>query len=300
MALPTIVCLKSELNNKYLRYRAEDVQTHGLLQFSAENPMDSLSQFEVVTSTIGSGDLVHLKSRYTDKFLVRWSPNHYWITASADKPNEDQTNWACTLFKPSFILDSDTKKARLLHVQLGHYACLWQIGAPFDSCLFAGSKDIAPDSRDIVSVTNWSSILKLPNNVAFKGDNGRYLGAFVENETPYLQFSYDDPNDPKVAQEVFSNSDGTILIKSKYYGKFWRIAQGDWIVADVVQPSPNSAGAMFRVNVVDIGVVALLNMSKTWYCKRYTIADARQNVLNAATQSADEFALLQVEDLGDL
>ncbi|XP_074303195.1 uncharacterized protein LOC141637611 [Silene latifolia] len=243
MALPSIVCLRSVYNNKYLRYRNEDVQTHGLLQFSGDKVMDSFAQFEVVEATDGSG-LVHLKSRYTNKFLVRWSPNHYWITASANKPNEDQTNWGCTLFKPSFILDGDhSKKARLMHVQLGHYASLWRIDAPFDSCLFAGSKDTDKDSCDIVTVIDWSSINKLPKNVAFKGENGNYLGASINNGIPYLQFAYDDPNDPKVAHEAITASDGTVVVKSKFTGKFWRLGDEDWIVADIVEPG-NNASAM--------------------------------------------------------
>ncbi|XP_074305513.1 uncharacterized protein LOC141640729 [Silene latifolia] len=296
MALPSIVCLKSVYNNKYLRYRSEDVQTHGLLQFSGDKVMDSLAQFEVVTATIGGG-LVHLKSRYTNKFLVRWSPNHYWITASAEKPNEDQTSWACTLFKPTFI-DGTTNKVRLLHVQLGHYACLWRIDAPFDSCLFAGSKDPDRDSCDIVTVVDWLSINKLPKNVAFKGtESGKYLGVVTVWEGSFLQFSFDNPNDPKCAHEVITSSDGTIVIKSKYNGKFWRLGDGDWIMADLAEPG-NNANAMFRANVVDVGVVALLNMYKTWYVKRYTTASPMESLLNAATQSVDQWALLEVKDLG--
>ncbi|XP_074270319.1 uncharacterized protein LOC141594001 [Silene latifolia] len=301
MALPEIICLKSVYNNKYLRYRHENVQTHGLLQFSVDTVLGSTAQFEVVQAQCGDG-LVHLKSRYMNRFLVRWSPNHYWITASAEEPNENKGEWSCTLFKPIIIENGGaTKKARIMHVQLGHYACLWRIGAPFDSCLFAGSKDTDHDSCDLFSIIDWSSALKLPQNVAFKGDNGKYIGAFSHNGRPCFKFSFDDPNDPKVAQEVFGSRDGTVYIKSKYYGKFWRLDKDDdLIVADVIEPNniDNHASAMFRVNVIDINSVALLNMSKTWFVKRLSIAHEYVSLLNAANQSVDHYATFEVKDLG--
>ncbi|KAJ8420822.1 hypothetical protein Cgig2_022638 [Carnegiea gigantea] len=135
-ALPSLVCLRSVYNDKYLRYRYENVQTRGLLQFAGENVMDPYAQFEVEKAKTWAS-LVHLKSRYTNKYLVRWSPNHDWITASAYTTNEDQSSWAYTLFKPILIEDSDgTKKLRLLHVQLGNYACLSRSAAPLTlACL---------------------------------------------------------------------------------------------------------------------------------------------------------------------
>ncbi|KAL9234067.1 hypothetical protein vseg_008981 [Gypsophila vaccaria] len=291
--------MKSVYNNKFLRYRDEQVQTHGLLQFSGDKASSILAHFEVVEADCGGG-LVHLKSRYTNNYLVRWSPNQYWITASATEPNENKCDWSCTLFKPIIIEDGGaTKKARLMHVQLGHYGCLWRVGVPFDSCLFAGYKDTVPDSCDIVTVLDWSSLLKIPRNVAFKGENGKYLGAYLYHGRPCLQFGFDNPHDPKVAHEVFGSRDGIVYVKSKYYGKFWRRDNDDWIVADVVEPGNISqvASAMFRPTIIDVNVVALLDMSKTWFCKRLTSGDAL-SLLSVATQSVDRYAILEVKDLG--
>jgi len=69
-ALPSLVCLRSVYNDKYLRYRYENVQTRGLLQFAGENVTDPYAQFEVEKAKTWAG-LVHLKSRYTNKYLVR-------------------------------------------------------------------------------------------------------------------------------------------------------------------------------------------------------------------------------------
>ncbi|XP_021732083.1 uncharacterized protein LOC110698881 [Chenopodium quinoa] len=294
-----IVCLKSNYNNKFLRYRYEDVQTHGLLQFAVHQVMDPYAQFEVEKSNTYDG-LVHLKSRYNNKYLVRWSPNHYWIIASANKEDENQSSWSCTLFKPMYLGDNndDTQEMRLLHVQLDHYACLWRLHAPFDSCLFAGSKEIDKDSCDVFTFVNWESLFNLPKHVAFKGENGKYLGAFEHNGIPCLQFSYDNLEDPKVGHELFEAPDGTLCIKSSHVGKFWRIGDGDWIVVDANDPRGSSnTGAMFRAVVRDVNVIALLNMSKTWFCKRFTLNE-KESFLNAATQNVDEFAILKMIDLG--
>lgn len=298
MAVPSeIFCLKSVYNSKFLRYRYENVQTHGLLQFAADEVMDPYAQFEVELSK-NYGGLVHLKCRYNNKYLVRWSPNHYWITASATEVDENQSNWTCTLFKPIYVDHQDIKNLRLLHVQLGHYACLWRYYPPFDSCLFAGSNEIDKDSCDVFTFINWQSVFNLPKHVAFKGQNGKYLGAIVHDGVPYLQFSYHDLNNPMVAHETVETPDGTVCIKSDYFGKFWRLGNDDWIVADADDPRYTSnAAARFRPAVLDVNVVALLNMSKTWFCAGLT-SGALESCLNAATQNIDEFTKVEFIDLG--
>lgn len=298
-ALPSLVCLRSVYNDKYLRYRYENVQTRGLLQFAGETVMDPYAQFEVEKAKTWDG-LVHLKSRYTNKYLVRWSPNHYWITASAYAPNEDQSSWTCTLFKPILVEDSDgTKKVRLLHVQLGHYACLWRIAAPFDSCLFAGSKDPDKDSCDVLAIIDWESIFRLPRRVAFKGDNGLFLGANMYSGQPGLGFAFSDPKDPQVVQQIFLAPDGTIFIKSEHYGKFWRLGENNWIVVDAEDPrGTQNTDVMFRHSVLDTNVVALLSMKTTTFLKRYTAVN-RVSSLRAATQDIDVHARLLIVDVDE-
>ena len=70
LVLPSSVCLKSVYNEKYLRYKYDDARTRGLLQFAGETVMDPYAQFEVEKAKTWDG-LVHLKSRYTNKYLVR-------------------------------------------------------------------------------------------------------------------------------------------------------------------------------------------------------------------------------------
>uniref|UniRef100_A0A7C8ZQD7 Agglutinin domain-containing protein n=1 Tax=Opuntia streptacantha TaxID=393608 RepID=A0A7C8ZQD7_OPUST len=297
LALPSSVCLKSVYNEKYLRYKYDDARTRGLLQFAGETVMDPYAQFEVEKAKTWDG-LVHLKSRYTNKYLVRWSPNHYWITASAYNADEDQGSWTCTLFKPILVEESDgTQKLRLLHVQLGHYACLWRIGAPFESCLFAGSKDPDKDSCDVFTIVDWVSIFRFPKRVAFKGEYGLFLGADVYNNQPSLRFAFSDPQDPKVVQQIIPAPDGTIFIKSELNGKFWRRAENDWILADAEDPrGTGKAVGMFRPSVLGTNVVGLLEMERTTFVKRLTAAGV-ENFLSAGAENIDTDSRLQVIDV---
>ncbi|KAM7519468.1 hypothetical protein LguiB_018430 [Lonicera macranthoides] len=106
--------------------------------------------YKIEKAKTGRG-LVHIKCWYNNKYLVRWSPNHYWIAATADKPEEDKCKWSCTLFE---ILPIDGQTIRFRHVQLGHYACLSRLGCHnvYDSCLFAGGKGLDKDKCDVFTI----------------------------------------------------------------------------------------------------------------------------------------------------
>lgn len=204
------------------------------------------------------------------------------------------------MFNPSYIGDRESQKMRLLHVQLGQYACLWRIGAPFDSCLFAGSKEIDQDSCDVITLVYSESLYKIPKQVAFKATNGKYLGVFMKNGIAYLQFSYTNIKDPMVANEASITPDGILCIKSNHLGKFWRLGNDDWVVVDAEDPrGTGNAAAMFRPTVLDINRIALLNMSKTWFCKRFT-HNGFESCVNAATQNVDQHATWEVIDLGSV
>ncbi|KAK4280021.1 hypothetical protein QN277_011705 [Acacia crassicarpa] len=229
VVLPRFMVLKSNYNNKYLRFIQEDVQVHGFLQFSGKEVVSQYAKFEVEMAKRGNG-LVHIRCCYNNKYWVRWSQNHWWIVAGADEPEEDQSKWSCTLFKPIYV-DDDAKAVRFSHVQLGHYACLWRIGAPVGSYLFAGSIHPDQDLCDVCTIIDWESLLIMPKHVAFKGDNDRYLSACWIEGHQYLQFASNDIGEPTVGNEIFTTHDGSIRIKSDYFGKFWRCSH-NWILAD--------------------------------------------------------------------
>ncbi|KAJ9697200.1 hypothetical protein PVL29_009122 [Vitis rotundifolia] len=293
MALPRYVVLKSKYNNKYLRYIHEDVEVHGFLQFSGEEVVTPYSKYQVEMAKSGKG-LVHIRCCYNNKYWVRRSKNHWWIVAGADEPDEDQLSWSCTLFMPVYI-DGDAQTLRFRHVQLGHYACLWRLGPPYGSCLYGGSNSADQDLCDVCTITDWESLLILPKHIAFKGDNGHYLSAQTINGHPYLQFASSDIGDPTVWNEVFTTQDGSVRIKSDYFGRFWRRSR-NWIWADSDDSTSNNSDTLFWPIRVDKNVVALRNFGNNNFCKILT-TEGKTNCLNAAVPTISREARLEVAEL---
>ncbi|KAK4254501.1 hypothetical protein QN277_009878 [Acacia crassicarpa] len=308
MSLPRFVVLKSNYNNKYLRYIHEDVQVHGFLQFSGEEVVSPYAKFEVEVANSGHGH-VHIRCCYNNKYWVRRRPQEpdeadkQWIVAGADEPEEGPSKWSCTLFKPIDV-DADAKTVRFSHVRLGHYACLGRNDAPFDSCLFASLENPIKDSCDVFTIIDWESLLIMPKHVAFKGDNGQYLSARWIQGHHYLQFASNDVGDPTVGNEIFTTHDGSIRVKSNYFGKFWRrspnwiwfLCKKNWIWADSDDTTNNNFGTLFQPIKVDNNVIALRNLDNNNFCKRLT-TEGKTSCLNAGVSAISREARIEVEEL---
>lgn len=272
MTLPKFVVLKSNYNNKYLGYvpkeefkdvhQGAEATRNSFLRFYISDVDSPYTKFEVQRAEIGNG-LVHLKCCYNNKYWVRWSPNHWWIVAAAQEPEEDKSKWSCTLFKPIYV-DGNAKTVRFLHVQLGHYACLWRIGAPFGYCLFGGSKDPDKDSQDVVTIIDWDSLLKksqsfsLPRYVVLKSNyNNKYLAYVPKYEfkdidqgveptrNSFLQFFITEDVSPYTKFEVHKAKigNGLVHIRCCYNNKYWvRWSKNHWwIVAAADEPEENQS-----------------------------------------------------------
>ncbi|CAB4299558.1 unnamed protein product [Prunus armeniaca] len=294
--LPRYMVLKSRYNAKYLSYVKEDVQIHGFLKFSGEEVVSLYSKFHVEMAKGGKG-LVHIRCSYNNKYWVRWSENHYWIVAGANEPEEDQSKWSCTLFEPVYVDNKDPAQGvRFRHVQLGHYACLWRVAPPKDSCLFAGSAAPDKDLCDVSLIVDWETLLVLPKHVSFKGGNGKYLSARTFNCLPFLQFSSSDVGDYGVGNEVFSNGDGSVRIKSNLFGKFWRRGN-NWIWADSNLDGNESNKDMlfWPIKLGNDNKIALRNLGNNNFCFRLT--DEFESCLNAGRPGIVREAQMEVEEL---
>lgn len=265
-ALPQFFALKSETNNRYLRFIHQDIDgVHGILQFSGEEVVSPYTKFQVEEATINNGDrrLVHIRSCYNNKYLRRADQNSRWIVAGADEPQENQTLWSCTLFEPELPTDNNGSSIRigLNHVQLGHI----QATNDFQANLFAN-----PDSLnlDVYTVINWNSLVILPKNVAFIGDNNKYLAVEVIEGVPYLRFSGTVPTDISVHYEIAPYKDGNILIKSNSQQKYWIENDNAWILANSEYVVANDR--LFNPVPIDAdtNVIALLSHQKNNYCRR--------------------------------
>ncbi|KAI8553382.1 hypothetical protein RHMOL_Rhmol05G0011400 [Rhododendron molle] len=139
LALPRFAVFQSTVRQKnYLRYIHEDGERHGFLQFSGEEIVSPYSKFEIerARSTTAAGNdngFVHIRCCYNNKYWVANSiSSDSFIIAGADEPNEEQSQWSCTLFEPipvdgeggsssSSRSTNTTVHVRFRHVKLGHY-----------------------------------------------------------------------------------------------------------------------------------------------------------------------------------
>ncbi|CAI0428535.1 unnamed protein product [Linum tenue] len=183
--LPSFVAIKSRYNHKYVRYRGgHGDEQEGFLQVSEENPaaIGGYAKFEVVRAK-NDGELVHLKCCSNSKYWRSSSQGRWWVSGSAAKPKENSSDWACTLFKPVYVDGGggDGTSVRLLHVQLGRYACLFRSDSAFGGCLYAASDDPSPDMADVFTFVDWESF---ESNEEEEDYDGGDSGEEEENVVP--------------------------------------------------------------------------------------------------------------------
>ncbi|XP_021905328.1 uncharacterized protein LOC110820206 [Carica papaya] len=262
MALPKFIVLKSKYNNQYLRYVQDDSQVHSFLQFSGENVVSPFTKLEVVSAKIEG--LVHLKCCYNNRYLVRWSPNHWWLVGAADEPEEDQSKWSCTLFKPSSV---------------------------------DRSASIDKDYCDVCIVIDVESLFVLPKYVGFKTEEyGKYLRGHTIETKPYLQFEANDASDAATWHEASFTSDGSLHLKSNHFDKLWKLSSGSWILADADDSAASKEETLFWPIKVNDDVVVIRKLGNNNYCKRFT-EGIRLSCLRAVDTEISRFSRLQVKEL---
>ncbi|XP_021912441.1 uncharacterized protein LOC110826149 [Carica papaya] len=166
---------------------------------------------------------------------------------------------------------------------------------PFNNCLFASTKEPLKDGRDICTIVDWESLLIFPKHVAFKGDNGLYLSARWIEGHEYLQYASNDLGDPTVGQEIFTTKEGSIRVKSDYFGKFWRRSP-NWIWADTTNPNNNNPDTLFWPVKIASNVAALRNLGNNNYCARLT-TEGKISCLNASVSTIPKEAKMEVSEL---
>ncbi|KAG2558486.1 hypothetical protein PVAP13_8NG268903, partial [Panicum virgatum] len=160
---------------------------------------------------------------------------------------------------------------RFLHSQLGKYACVPSTPS-ISSYLHIASHEEADRQDggliDAFTLIDVSEQKQLPSYLAFKGDNGYFLGANMIEGYNYLQFSGEDIGDPRVLHTIYTNDDGVVRIKSNYFDLFWRRSP-NWIWADSYDLTHNNSDTLFRVTTGD-DFIALQNSGNNNFCKRLT------------------------------
>ncbi|KAK8480651.1 hypothetical protein V6N12_031368 [Hibiscus sabdariffa] len=166
LPIPKIMTFGFIPKGSYLSYVREGGSIDGYLKFFETNVESPYAKFEVELAGVdGSYVLLHIRSLQNNKYWER-SKNlsitgnpaeQYWITATADNKEDDQSKESCTLFK-SIPIDPATKTVRILHLQSGCYLCLWGLANPtYDGCVLANYQVHDHQGCDIFQVAYLSS-----------------------------------------------------------------------------------------------------------------------------------------------
>ncbi|TYJ44826.1 hypothetical protein E1A91_A02G011300v1 [Gossypium mustelinum] len=269
MTLPRFIVLKAPDAEKYLRCRPGNGIYKGYATFTEKMAVSADAKFEVEFAKNG---LVHIRSCTKNKYLkrthnpsiTRREDEEYWITITADKPEEDTKKESCTLFKP-ILEDSLHGNYRFVHVQSGHYLCLWPLATGYlKRGVLANPNRAADNQNDIFKVIDWESLVILPKFVAFKGKNNMFLG-LTEAGEQRLKFSCGDVGDHHVTMEVFYRNNGDIRIKPVSSDRFWR-SSPNRIRVDSDENKCKDKDTHFRAFKVDGKTIALRNVGNEKFC----------------------------------
>ncbi|KAB2598026.1 hypothetical protein D8674_000946 [Pyrus ussuriensis x Pyrus communis] len=281
--LPRFVVLKSNHNNKYLRFNIVDADENLKRIMPAARYVNFTQERKLGANTQNLN-----RCCYNNKYWVMPACGYTQIVSGADERDEDKSMFSFTLFEPVYACDAglpvnDARSTNSIVLRFRH--------------VHNGNQKFV----DVFIVMDWESLAPvqlLPKHVAFKGRNGHYLSARLIDQQPHLlYFESNDIEDPSVGNEVFTNADGTVRMKSKYSsGKFWRLSKDDWICADSDDCTNNDSHTLFWPIKVGDNVIALRSMRNNKFRKRNTTSTITSS-LNANAPTIDKEAYLEVEEV---
>ncbi|KAF2290323.1 hypothetical protein GH714_010667 [Hevea brasiliensis] len=284
--LERFIVIKSVFSGQHA-YRMNETEAVACSEVSVFSP---LVKIEVETAKINS-KYVHLRFCRSNRYWAK-TANDVWMIASSKQPVEETSNRSCTLFEPSIGKDGHHY---LRHVQTGRRVRTSYRNEVSDKSYRVFVDDIdGGDSTPWYAFTfvDWETIVKLPKQVIFKGDNGKYLKTVTIEGNPFLQFSSDDPKDEASFHEVTMTPDGHVHIRATSSGLFWTLVP-NWIWDYEIDP--NRLEALFWPVKVNEHAIALRNERNHRFCKSLT-AEGKTNCLNAAVNTVTDEAILQVAE----
>ncbi|XP_047963978.1 uncharacterized protein LOC125208415 [Salvia hispanica] len=284
---------------RFIAIRTTTFPGHGHLYYNESGSSVSLGESSVFSTLVkieveratSNANFVHLRFCHSNRYWSRRA-NSNVIIAELNKPVEDTKDPSCTLFQPLQVSGQPAGVFFFNHVPTG--GRLW-VDDMANWGVFVWENPPAWPGH--LTFVDWSTLVKLPGHVAFRGDNNRYLRGVSQDGLNYLQFSSNDANELASSHRVLLMSGGQLRITSDHWGgRFWRRSP-NWIWADATdQSSLFSSDAQFwpvRVNNTTIG---LRNEGNGQFCSRLT-AQGKTSMLNAAVRTITTEARLVVQEL---
>ncbi|KAL2892252.1 Natterin-4 [Bienertia sinuspersici] len=280
---------------KYLRYVLEDGELHSRMQLISDKVVGedrSFTKLEIVSAESSSEDvaLVHIRSCYNNKFLVLSKEVENWIVAGADEPEEDPSEWSCTLFR----LGGNKNRLRLF-LQAADDEHGVQIDGS-EKCL-----TIARNSTSAAefNVTDLASLAVLPRYVVFKGDNNKYMAARPILAHKRLKFNMSSPLNRRAQHEVVTLPNGNVRFRSLTYNKFWRNAVNAFIWCESNEKTATNDTTFQPVRLDSKGnTIAIKSLGNNKYCERNTKRGPKKlkGTLRASSKTVNPRAVLRVEE----
>ncbi|XP_047958971.1 uncharacterized protein LOC125204364 isoform X2 [Salvia hispanica] len=280
--LPDFITIRTtRFPDRGLLYYNEGGRTVTLGEQSA---FSTLVKIEVERAT-SNANQVHLRFSNSNRYWSK-SANSNVIVAELKQPVEDTTDPSCTLFQ-AVRPGQEADVFNLTHVQTGQR-------------LYLNSANwglvVQSWGQDNLRFVDWSTLVKLPAHVAFKGDNDSFLRGVSQDGYNYLQFSSVDPNELASGHRVSFIPDGHVRITSDHWGgQFWRRSP-NWIWADANQSSIDNPDTHFWLIRIDGDTIAFRNAGNGNFCSRRT-TEGKTSMLNAAFSTIVNEARLVVQEL---
>lgn len=286
--LPKYVIIQSNQNNTYLHLENDNPFVTNALRYAGEYSFDLDTRFEVVPATTGNGQ-IHVRSMKNNKYWANFGTSYNWITAMADKPEENQSDKNCTLFE---LLSKSQSKLMIRHVNTSKYVRFYMnSGQPSDGLLNLSSDRY---DEDVCTFIDWESVVMLPELIRIKGVNsGNHLKAFADG---FMDFSRQADNSSLFDYVVSPSRDGGICLKSAYFGTYWTdVDDSTWVLLKGDSPTVHDTNTVFLPMITSGNRIIIKSLKSGNFCNRHS-ADGKNDCLATLNNYPDDWSYMDIEE----
>ena len=164
------------------------------------------------------------------------------------------------------------------------------------SSSYASEFNLTSTTQGYLHAFDFDTLVRLycHRNLAFKGDNGKYLRAFTWGNKNYLQFSSDIPNDSLSRYEASVMLEGHIQLTSVHSRSQWNLSEDGWIFRNANSITslhdPNTHFWPIKINANTI----TLRAADGKFCQRRVTNNLANGSIGTEQSSPTKEAELQV------
>ncbi|KAI3898340.1 hypothetical protein MKX03_033571 [Papaver bracteatum] len=301
--LPRYIIFQSTQNHRYLHLNKANSNVSPL-HFHGDYSYGLETRFEVVPATKEKLDnecnqLVHIRSMHNNKFWEKTrNSNTDWITATAEKTDDNPASASCTLFQAEHLGHDRASNSDIFNVILRHKNTGYYVIASYDETMYSGLKLDAQKPDVFSKFLDWQSVVMLPDRIRIKGDNGNYLRAYPQDG--FLGFDPNFSNEQVFEFEVSASRDGGIRIKSVQYGRYWvDDDMSDWVFRDADFTTEHATNTVFIASEVGDNKISLRCLKNNYFCERFTAkfsGKMKENCLATRLDHSEERSRLIIEE----